>query len=76
MVRVKVAALQEYTKMSFVLKMVTIFVCPLSNALYNSLTFAKHAPPFLKTHSGTASFCIFNDYRGHHRKGVAIYGAI
>ncbi len=39
-------------------------------------TFAKHAPPFLQTHNGTASFCIFNDYRGHHRKGIAIYDAI
>jgi hypothetical protein len=23
--------------------------------------------------NGTACFCIFIDYRGHHRKGVAIY---
>jgi hypothetical protein len=24
---------------------------------------------------GTAQFCIFIDYRGHHRKGVAIHNA-
>ncbi len=25
--------------------------------------------------NGTACFCIFIDYRGHHRKGVATYNA-
>jgi hypothetical protein len=25
--------------------------------------------------NGTASFCLFIDYRGHHRKGVTIYNA-
>jgi hypothetical protein len=26
--------------------------------------------------NGTARFCIFIDYRGRHRKGVAIYNVI
>jgi hypothetical protein len=43
----------------------------------SQLTVIPNQPLFLKIHSfnGTVRFYIFIHYRGHHRKGVAIYNA-
>ncbi len=45
--------------------------CMISLIMQSLLVIQKRFTVF----NGTAHFCIFIDYRGHHRKGVAIYSA-